>query len=140
MRLGCKTIEEVPNQNYGRQYLSNKCSLSNLGSPKLSSCELENIVTNTEIQNPAVVRVPAGDLAKGRWNVLYGREKQIEKYLTRSGQPYYTAYARPISLNGIEYDIQNVFFIGSQSGLTKAENFILLTYIKCRKWHGNRFF
>lgn len=140
MRLGCKIIEEVPSQSYGRQHLSKSCSHARLGHSKLSECESENIRTNTEIQNPETVHVSATDIAKGRWYVFHGQEKRLGRYLTESGNAYYTAYARPIILNGAEYNIQNVFFVGPQSNLTADESFALLTHIKCRKWHDDKFF
>ncbi len=140
MRLGCKIIDEIPNQNYGRQSLGKSCSYASLGHSKLSECEIENIITHTEMQNPEIVHVSANDVTKGRWHVFYGQENRSGRYLTESGYPYYTAYARPIDLSGTEYNIQNVFFIGSQSSLTAGESFALLTHVKCRKWHDDKFF
>ena len=140
MRLGCKVIDEIPNQNYGHQHLSRSCSGERLGRPQLSECELGRTLTVTEVQNPEVVKVPADDRHKGRWYVFHGREKQIGQYLTATDEPFYTAYSRPINLSGVEQNIQNVFFIGPQSGLTTEESYAALTYIGCQQWHDKSFF
>ena len=140
LRMGCKIIEEVPKQYYGRQHFTKSCLGDQLGRHHLSDCEIDNLVTVTEIQNPDSVEVPNAQIAKGRWQVFGSTESRYDQGTVSSSKAYYTAYASPLNLNGLEYNIQNVFFIGAQSGLSEQESLTLLTLMRCKIWHDDNFF
>lgn len=129
LRLGCKDIEEFPNQKYGKLFFSKPCEDSELGSKDMSVCEMSSYVVNHRLPSPYVTKSVNPEEAQTF------REPGDNRVLTEIPD-----YTQPLILNGNKYDIHFLTLIGVEGGSDEKSTVDLLNHARCIEWHGSEFF
>ena len=129
LRLGCKDVEELPNQKYGKLFFSEPCEDSELGSDEMSVCEMNSYVVNHRLPSPYVTKNVNPEDAQTF------RGSGDDSVLTEIPD-----YVRPLILNGNKYDIHFLTLIGPEGGPDEVSTIGLLNHARCVGWHGSDFF